>query len=130
MKQAISLRELAFVRDVLIPRAWVQGAEVDELVNLRVRIDGILDFILSWQQIPCIGISELNMKDRVRTATAAVRLYKAARMQVPTASTLSTTPSNGRTTYARAGAVNGSVGQTNGNGNGQANGARAGAAPL
>ena len=41
MKQAISLRELAFVRDVLIPRAWVQGAEVDELVNLRVRIDGI-----------------------------------------------------------------------------------------
>ena len=94
------------------------------------RIDGMLDFIFTWQRIPCIGISELNMKDRVRTATAAVRLYKAARMQVPTASTLSTTPSNGRTTYARAGAVNGSVGQTNGNGNGQANGARAGAAPL
>lgn len=41
MKQAISLRELAFVRDVLIPRAWVQGSEVDELVKLRARIDGI-----------------------------------------------------------------------------------------
>ena len=39
--RAISLRELAFVRDVLIPRAWVQGAEVDELLRLRVRIDGI-----------------------------------------------------------------------------------------
>ena len=39
--KAISLRELAFVRDVLIPRAWVQGAEVDELLRLRVRIDGI-----------------------------------------------------------------------------------------
>ena len=38
---AISLRDLAFVRDVLIPRAWVQGAEVDELLRLRVRIDGI-----------------------------------------------------------------------------------------
>ena len=41
MKHAISIRELAFVRDVLIPRAWVQGAEVDELVNLRARIDAI-----------------------------------------------------------------------------------------
>jgi nicotinamide riboside kinase len=42
------------------------------------RIDGMLDFILSWQQIPCIGINELNMKDRVRTALSAVRLYKQA----------------------------------------------------
>lgn len=42
------------------------------------RIDGILDFIFGWQQIPCIGISELNMKDRVRTATTAVRLYQRA----------------------------------------------------
>ena len=40
-ERAISIRELAFVRDVLIPRAWVQGAEVDELLRLRVRIDGI-----------------------------------------------------------------------------------------
>ena len=41
IEQGISLRELAFVRDVLIPRAWVQGAEVDELVRLRARIDAI-----------------------------------------------------------------------------------------
>lgn len=39
--RAISLRELAFVRDVLIPRAWVQGAEVDELLRLRAKIDWI-----------------------------------------------------------------------------------------
>jgi len=39
--RAISLRELAFVRDVLIPRVWVQGAEVDELLRLRARIDAI-----------------------------------------------------------------------------------------
>lgn len=39
--QAISLRELAFVRDVLVPRAWVQGTEVDELLRLRAKIDGI-----------------------------------------------------------------------------------------
>jgi len=38
---AITLRELAFVRDVLIPRAWVQGAEVDEIIRLRARIDRI-----------------------------------------------------------------------------------------
>lgn len=42
------------------------------------RIDGMLDFILSWQQIPCVGISELNMKDRVRTALSAVKLYQQA----------------------------------------------------
>lgn len=40
-EQAVSLRELAFVRDVLIPRAWVQGGEVDELVRLRARIEAI-----------------------------------------------------------------------------------------
>lgn len=46
MKQrSISLRELAFVRDVLIPRAWVQGAEVDELLRLRVKIDGIFSAV-------------------------------------------------------------------------------------
>lgn len=39
---AISLRDLLFVRDVLIPRAWVQGPEVDELIELRARIDGIV----------------------------------------------------------------------------------------
>ena len=40
--RAVSLRDLLFVRDVLIPRAWVQGPEVDELVALRARIDGIV----------------------------------------------------------------------------------------
>jgi len=39
--RAISIRELAFVRDVLLPRAWVQGAEVDELLHLRAKIEGI-----------------------------------------------------------------------------------------
>jgi cytidylate kinase len=42
------------------------------------RIDGILDFLLAWQQIPCIGIAELNMKDRVRTAVTAVKLHQRA----------------------------------------------------
>ena len=40
------------------------------------KIDGMLDFLLSWQRIPCVGIAELNMKDRVRTAMTAVRLYQ------------------------------------------------------
>ena len=40
-KNAVSVRELAFVRDVLIPRVWVRGAEVDELVRLRARLDSI-----------------------------------------------------------------------------------------
>ncbi len=39
----ISLRDLAFVRDVLIPRAWVSGDEVDELVRLRDRLDRYFD---------------------------------------------------------------------------------------
>lgn len=39
----ISLRDLAFVRDVLIPRAWVSGDEVDELVRLRDRLDLYFD---------------------------------------------------------------------------------------
>lgn len=39
---AISVRDLAFIRDVLIPRAWVQGTEVDEFLRLRARIDRIL----------------------------------------------------------------------------------------
>jgi hypothetical protein len=38
-QRPISLRDLAFVRDVLIPRAWVSGDEVDELVRLRARLD-------------------------------------------------------------------------------------------
>lgn len=44
--RAISLRDLYFVRDVLIPRcAWVQGPEVEELVRLRLRIDAIVSAI-------------------------------------------------------------------------------------
>lgn len=49
------------------------------------RIDGILDFLLAWQQVPCIGISELNMKDRVRTAMCAVKLYQRACLATPAA---------------------------------------------
>lgn len=47
------------------------------------RIDGILDFLLAWQQVPSIGISELNMKDRVRTAMTAVKLYQRACAAAP-----------------------------------------------
>lgn len=42
------------------------------------KIDGMLDLLLGWHRIPCIGISELNMKDRIRTASTAVRLYQRA----------------------------------------------------
>lgn len=41
MAEPISLRELAFVAQVLIPRAWVQGPETDELVALRTKIERI-----------------------------------------------------------------------------------------
>jgi nicotinamide riboside kinase len=47
------------------------------------RIDGILDFLLAWQQVPCIGVSELNMKDRVRTAMCAVKMYQRACLATP-----------------------------------------------
>lgn len=44
--RAISVRDLAFVRDVLIPRcAWLQGPEVEELVRLRLRIDAVITAI-------------------------------------------------------------------------------------
>ena len=55
--RAISLRELAFIRDVLIPRAWVQGAEVDELFRLRAKIDGIFS---SLRQEPTPETQELT----------------------------------------------------------------------
>lgn len=42
-QRPVSLRDLAFVRDVLIPRAWVSGDEVDELVRLRDRLDRYFD---------------------------------------------------------------------------------------
>lgn len=45
--RAISVRDLAFVRDVLIPRcSWLQGPEVEELVRLRLRIDVIVSAIV------------------------------------------------------------------------------------
>ena len=44
--RAISLRDLYFVRDVLIPRcAWLQGPEVEELIQLRLRIDAVITAI-------------------------------------------------------------------------------------
>lgn len=41
-EDAISLSELSFVRYVLIPRAYVQGPEVDELLRLRTKLDDLL----------------------------------------------------------------------------------------
>jgi nicotinamide riboside kinase len=41
-----------------------------------VRIDGMIDFMLAWQAIPAIGISELGLRNRLRTAMTAVALYK------------------------------------------------------
>ena len=79
------------------------------------RIDGILDFILSWQRIPAIGISELNMKDRVRTAMCAVRLYQRALGNRPANETR--TRAHTRTSVS-APAVQNTAGSGNGNGNG------------
>ena len=40
---SVSLRDLAFVRDVLIPRvSWVRGDEIDQLLHLRERLDAVL----------------------------------------------------------------------------------------
>jgi nicotinamide riboside kinase len=40
-----------------------------------MRIDGVIDFLLAWQRIPAIGISELGLRNRLRTAMTAVDLY-------------------------------------------------------
>src|SRR5690606_5171484 len=61
-------------RECMVNDGFREQVEWDE-IN---RIDGILDFLLAWQQIPSVGISELNMKARVRTATTAARLYQRA----------------------------------------------------
>lgn len=51
--RAISVRDLAFVRDVLIPRcAWLQGPEVEELVRLRLRIDAVITAITAAEPTP------------------------------------------------------------------------------
>lgn len=41
-----------------------------------MRIDGVIDFLLAWQRIPAIGISELGLRNRLRTAMTAVDLYR------------------------------------------------------
>ncbi len=82
------------------------------------RIDGILDFLLSWQRIPCIGISELNMKDRVRTATTAVELYRRSRQ----AAALEPAPAATWGSPARASGNGNGNGNGNGHGNGHGNG--------
>jgi len=41
-----------------------------------MRIDGMIDFLLAWQCIPAIGISELGLRNRLRSAMTAVNLYK------------------------------------------------------
>lgn len=40
-----------------------------------IRIDGMIDLLLNWKVIPAIGISELSMKDRLRTAMAAIEMW-------------------------------------------------------
>lgn len=37
-----------------------------------IRIDGIIDWILSWKQIPAVGIAETSIKSRLRTAMAVI----------------------------------------------------------
>ena len=64
--RAITLRELTFVRDVLIPRAWVQGAEVDELLRLRTRIDGIFSAL---QEPPALLDAEPTQDPPVEPAS-------------------------------------------------------------
>lgn len=66
-------------RECMVNDGYREQVEWDE-IN---RIDGILDFLLAWQQIPSVGISELNMKDRLRTAMTAVKLYQRACAAAP-----------------------------------------------
>lgn len=40
---AVSAGDLAFVLDVLVPRVWVSGAEVDALIELRQKLAAILE---------------------------------------------------------------------------------------
>lgn len=69
----ITLRELAFVRDVLIPRAWVQGAEVDELLRLRVKIDGIFSAL---REEPTAPANEPTATEPEQAARAPGRTKK------------------------------------------------------
>lgn len=40
---SVSTGDLAFVLQVLIPRVWVRGPEVDALVDLRTKLEAILE---------------------------------------------------------------------------------------
>lgn len=40
---SVSTGDLAFVLEVLIPRVWVRGAEVDALVELRAKLEAVLE---------------------------------------------------------------------------------------
>ncbi|HBP20490.1 MAG TPA: hypothetical protein DEA08_22200 [Planctomycetes bacterium] len=40
---AVSVSDLAFVLQVLIPRAYVRGREVDALLELRTKLEEILE---------------------------------------------------------------------------------------
>ena len=44
--------------------------------NEIVRIDAMVEMLISWFDIPVIGITELNMRNRLRTAMSAVRWYR------------------------------------------------------
>lgn len=41
-----------------------------------IRIDGIIDYLLAAQSIPAIGIGELGLRNRLRTAMSAVSHYQ------------------------------------------------------
>jgi len=40
---SVSTGDLAFVLEVLIPRVWVRGAEVEALVELRAKLEAVLE---------------------------------------------------------------------------------------
>lgn len=44
-----------------------------------MRIDGMIDFLLASHCIPAIGVAELGLRDRLRTAMTAVEHYRKAR---------------------------------------------------
>lgn len=40
------------------------------------KIDGIIDFILAWKEIPAVGINDLTLKSRLRSAMAVIQYAK------------------------------------------------------
>jgi hypothetical protein len=59
-------------RSLLVDDGTREQSSWDEVM----RIDGMIDFLLAWQEIPAIGISELGLRNRLRTAMTAVDIYK------------------------------------------------------